>query len=61
VAKRSDARRWAVIGAQARLLQISEETAAIHRAFPELRGGTGRGRAQASAERSTNDGSAAPL
>ena len=47
------------MGAEARLLQISEEAAAIYRAFPELRrgGGTGagrgrgrgRGRAQAAA------------
>jgi len=59
VAKRGDdVRRWAVIGAEARLLQISEEAAAIYRAFPELRRGgaglgrgrgRGRGRAQAAA------------
>jgi hypothetical protein len=38
------------MGAEARLLQISEEAAAIYRAFPELRRagrGRGRGRAQA--------------
>jgi len=47
------------MGAEARLLQISEEAAAIYRAFPELRRGggagpgrgrgRGRGRAQAAA------------
>ena len=32
-----DIRRWAVMGAEARLLQIAEEAAGIHRVFPELR------------------------
>ena len=61
MAKRvDDVRRWAVMGAEARLLQISEEAAAIYRAFPELRKGggqaisgrgrgRGRGRAKAAA------------
>jgi hypothetical protein len=39
----SDIRRWALIGAEQRLLQLAEEAAAIHRAFPELRQGA-RGR-----------------
>src|SRR4051812_21241361 len=47
VAKREaiDVRKWAVMGAEQRLLQIAAEAAAIHRAFPELRriGGAGRG------------------
>ena len=38
VAKRVDLRRWALVGAEQRLVQIADETAAIHRAFPELRG-----------------------
>ena len=33
----SDIRRWALIGAEQRLLQLAEEAAAIHKAFPELR------------------------
>jgi hypothetical protein len=44
VAKRTDVRKWAVIGAEQRLSQISQEAAAIYRAFPELRR-AGRGRA----------------
>ena len=35
----SDIRHFAITGAEARLLQLSEETAAIHRLFPELRKG----------------------
>ncbi len=42
--QQDDIRRWAVMGAQARLLQIAEEAAAIHRAFPELRQRGTRGR-----------------
>lgn len=46
MAKRIDAnlRRWALIGAEQRLLELAEEAAAIHREFPELRqrGGGGR-------------------
>jgi hypothetical protein len=44
VAKRAaiDVRQWAIIGAEQRLLQIAEEAAAIHRAFPELRRRGGR-------------------
>jgi hypothetical protein len=44
VAKRAvnDVRKWAVLGAEQRLLQISEEAAAIYRSFPELRRGGGR-------------------
>jgi hypothetical protein len=30
-------REWARIGAERRLVEIAEEAAAIHRAFPELR------------------------
>jgi hypothetical protein len=37
VAKRVDIRKWAVLGAERRLSEIAEETAAIRRAFPELR------------------------
>jgi hypothetical protein len=33
----SDLRRYAVVGAEQRLLQIAEEAATIFRAFPELR------------------------
>jgi hypothetical protein len=33
-----DVRRYAVLGAEARLAQIAEEAASIYRAFPELRG-----------------------
>jgi hypothetical protein len=35
-------RQYALLGAQARLSQISEEAAAIYRAFPELRSGRTR-------------------
>jgi hypothetical protein len=42
VAKRVDIRQWAVLGAERRLEEIAEETAAIRRAFPELRGRAGR-------------------
>ena len=35
----SDIRHYAVVGAEARLLQLSDETATIHRLFPELRNG----------------------
>jgi hypothetical protein len=46
-----DIRRWAIMGAEARLVQLAEEAAAIHRAFPELRQrGTRRGRPAASAD-----------
>jgi hypothetical protein len=31
-------RQWALRGAEARLLEIANEAAAIHRTFPELRG-----------------------
>jgi hypothetical protein len=51
VAKRAnlDMRAWALIGAEQRLVQLAEEAAAIHRAFPELRRrGRGRGRPAAS-------------
>ena len=33
----SDIRRYAVVGAQARLAEIAQEVEAIRRAFPELR------------------------
>jgi hypothetical protein len=55
MAKRMDAdiRRWALIGAEQRLLQLAEEAAAIHRAFPELRqGGATRGRPPGPAKQS---------
>ena len=32
-----DLRKYAVLGAEARLLQLAQEAAAIYRAFPELR------------------------
>ena len=35
--KETDLRRYAVLGAEARLLQIAEEAAAIYKVFPELR------------------------
>ena len=35
--RHSSIRRWALIGAEQRLVQLAEEAAAIHRAFPELR------------------------
>jgi hypothetical protein len=37
-----DLRPYAVVGAEARLLQITQEAAAIYRAFPELRGRQGQ-------------------
>ncbi len=38
MAKRaSDLRVWALIGAEKRLVEIADEAAMIHRAFPELR------------------------
>jgi hypothetical protein len=42
--RNSSIRRWALIGAEQRLVQLAEEAAAIHRAFPELRqrGGGGQ-------------------
>jgi hypothetical protein len=45
VAKRqaTDVRKWAILGAEQRLQQITEEARAIYRAFPELRR-AGRGR-----------------
>jgi len=51
------------MGAEARLLQISEEAAAIYRAFPELRrggrgGARGRGRPAAQASAGGDDASA---
>jgi hypothetical protein len=39
--QQDDIRRWAMMGAEARLVQIAEETTAIHRAFPQLRRGGG--------------------
>ena len=44
--RKSSIRQWALIGAEQRLVQLAEEAAAIHRAFPELRqrgGGGGSG------------------
>ena len=35
----SDIRHYAIVGAEARLLQLSQETETIHRLFPELRNG----------------------
>src|SRR4051812_18027527 len=35
----ADIRRWALVGAEQRLLQIAEEAKAIYLSFPELRGG----------------------
>ena len=45
----SDIRHYAIAGAEARLVQLSEETEAIHRLFPELRDGTARRAESASA------------
>jgi hypothetical protein len=42
-------RQWAVRGAEQRLEEIAAEAAAIHRAFPELRGRGQRGAAAATA------------
>jgi hypothetical protein len=33
----SDLRRWALLGAEQRLLELAAEAATIHSAFPELR------------------------
>ncbi len=35
----NEMRNWALIGAEQRLIQLAEEIAAIHNAFPELRQG----------------------
>ena len=40
---RAQLRQWAVRGAEQRLQEIAAEAAAIHRAFPELRGRGVRG------------------
>lgn len=37
-----DLRAWALKGAEQRLVEIAQEAAAIHRAFPELRDRTSR-------------------
>jgi hypothetical protein len=42
---KEDLRRYALVGAEMRLLQIAEEAAAIHRVFPELRDRTRAGTA----------------
>jgi len=57
VAKRqtTDVRKWAVLGAEQRLLQIAEEAQAIYRAFPELRR-AGRGRIPAAGRASAAAG-----
>ena len=47
----SSIRTWALKGAEQRLLEISEEAAAIYSAFPEL-----RGRGQAGAQRRRGPG-----
>jgi len=39
----NEMRKWALIGAEQRLVQLAEEVTAIHNAFPELRQGR-RGR-----------------
>lgn len=56
-----DIRRWAVIGAEQRLLQLADEAAAIHRVFPELRqrGRTTRGRPIGRSKQAGEDGVAA--
>ena len=58
MAKRTDVRQWAVIGAEQRLLQISEEAAAIYRTFPELRrrGGAPRARGRRAQGAATDTG-----
>ena len=45
----ADIRHFAIAGAEARLLQLSEETAAIHQLFPELRNGAAQKAAPAGA------------
>jgi hypothetical protein len=52
VAKKLDVRKWAVVGAGQRLLEITEERLAIYRAFPEL----GRGRRGAPAGTAETEG-----
>jgi hypothetical protein len=37
--QQTELRRWALIGAEQRLVQLAAEASAIHRAFPELRQG----------------------
>ena len=40
MARPGDMNQWAKLGAAARLKELQEETAAIYRAFPELRRGS---------------------
>jgi len=49
--QQSDIRRWALLGAEQRLVQLAVEAAAIHRAFPELRQRRAAGRVPTSAVR----------
>jgi hypothetical protein len=49
-------RDWAVKGAEQRLLEIANEVAAIHRAFPELRRRGNRGPAAGSVEATPTHG-----
>src|SRR4029453_7896519 len=46
----TDLQRYAVLGAQARLQQLAEETANIYRTFPQLRGRNGSAAASTSGE-----------
>jgi hypothetical protein len=62
--KTSDLRRYAVVGAEQRLLELAEEAAAIFAIFPELRA-PGRGfmamaKAGGRGESAAGDGVAAP-
>ena len=53
-----DIRRYAVVGAEARLLEIAQEAEAIHRAFPELRGRRGQSLHAIPIDGSTSEGGA---
>jgi hypothetical protein len=52
----ANVRKWALIGAEQRLVELADEAAAIHRMFPELR----QRRRSARPGPSLADGNAAP-
>lgn len=56
----SDIRRWALMGAEQRLLQLAQEAAAIHAAFPELRQGRKGEKAGVSRRQAAASGTAKP-
>ena len=56
----SDMRRYALVGAEARLTEMAREVDAIRRAFPELRETRGPGRRASVAERESGGQSDAP-